>query len=165
MARLSADDEDGISLLPMFNILACTLGVLVFLLATVATVSLGADKAVQVNAVESSEELQGRTPTWIEWDGTEMTLHPVGETVRFETDLRGIETFQATYAYMFDQLAGTRLGAELAEVGVDDDRYIILLLRPSGFRTLPEVRGYLQFLGIELVEEPIDEDWRNIQVR
>lgn len=165
MAKLTDDGEEGVSLFPMFNILACTLGVMVFVLATVATVSLGADKAVQVNAVESSAELQGRAPTWVEWDGSEMILHPDLERVRFDTDLRSIATFQDTYAYMFDQLAGTRLGAELAEVGVDDSRYIILLLRPSGFETLPEVRGYLQFLGIELVEEPIDADWRHIQVR
>jgi hypothetical protein len=48
LANLRDEDEEGISLFPMFNILACTLGVMVFILATVATVSLGADKAVEV---------------------------------------------------------------------------------------------------------------------
>ena len=42
MANLIDEGDAGVSLFPMFNILACTLGVLVFVLATVATVSLGA---------------------------------------------------------------------------------------------------------------------------
>jgi hypothetical protein len=165
MIELRDDNATGVSLFPMFNILACTLGVMVFVLATVATVSLGADKAVQLVAVESSEELQGRTPIWVEWDGAEMILHPLGGRIRFDEDLRGIATFEATYAYMFDRLAGTPVGAELAEVAQNPDRYVILLLRPAGFRTLPEVRGYLELLGIDLIEEPIDDDWRRLEAR
>ncbi|MDA0329392.1 MAG: hypothetical protein O2958_10325 [Gemmatimonadetes bacterium] len=38
MANLDDAGEEGVSLFPMFNILACTLGVMVFILATVATV-------------------------------------------------------------------------------------------------------------------------------
>jgi len=41
------DGEEGISLFPTFNILACTLGVMAFVLATIATVSLGTNKAVE----------------------------------------------------------------------------------------------------------------------
>ena len=88
MARLSDEDEEGISLFPMFNILACTLGVMVFILATVATVSLGADKAVEIvegvplePAPDSAEQTirdaafgrrDRRTPLWVEWDGSTM---------------------------------------------------------------------------------------------
>jgi hypothetical protein len=46
----------------MFNILACTLGVMVFVLATVATVSLGADKAVELVAEPSVLGFINRVP-------------------------------------------------------------------------------------------------------
>jgi len=41
MANLSDQGEERVSLFPMFNILACTLGVMVFVLATVASADLG----------------------------------------------------------------------------------------------------------------------------
>jgi len=149
----------------MFNILACTLGVMVFVLATVATVSLGADKAVEFVAPEFPEGLNREVPTWVEWDGRELTLHPSEEFVTFDQDLRSIETFELTYEYMFDQLAGTRVGAALADVAMERGRYIILFVRPSGFRTLTEVRGYLDLLGVDMVEVPIEQSWQRIMVQ
>jgi hypothetical protein len=164
MANLSDEDESGISLEPMFNILACTLGVMVFILATVSTVSLGADKAVEFVAPDFPEELQREIPTWLEWDGTEMVLYPQEERVVFERDLRAIPTFELTYDYMFERLAGTPLGAALADASLERGRYVILFVRPSGFLTLTEVRGYLQLLGIDVVEVPIEQSWQRIRV-
>lgn len=165
MANLDDQGEEGISLFPMFNILACTLGVMVFVLATVATVSLGADKAVEFVAPDFPEGLEREVPTWVEWDGTDLTLHPSGEQVRFERDLRAIETFDLTYEYMFEQLAGTRVGAALADVAMQRGRYVILFVRPTGFRTLTEVRGYLDLLGADLVEVPLEDSWQRIRVQ
>jgi len=171
MANLSDHGEEGVSLFPMFNILACTLGVMVFVLATVAVVSLGADKAIEfvvdltLGEEQPQGEMSGRSPAWVEWDGLDMMLRPSGSSVRFARDLRSIETFDLTYDYMFSQLAGTPVGAELSDVTADPDRYVILLVRPSGFKTIPEVRGYLDLLGIDVVLEPIDQDWRRLQVR
>lgn len=165
MAKLNDEGEGGISLFPMFNILACTLGVMVFVLATVATVSLGADKAVAFVAPDFPDELGRVVPTWVEWDGTDLVLHPDGDRVRFDRDLRSIPTFEATYDYMFERLAGSSLGAALAEASLEDGRYLILFVRPAGFRTLTEVRGYLQLLGIDVVEVPIEQSWQRIRVQ
>ncbi len=165
MADLTLGHDEGVSLFPMFNILACTLGVMVFVLATVATVSLGADRAVEIVSTASPEAVP-RAPTWVEWDGEELTLRPAGDRVRFDRDLRSIPTFEATYTYMFDRIAGTAVGGELAAVSLDRyARYVILLVRPSGFRTLPEIRGYFELLGIDLVHEPIEQGWRRVRVR
>lgn len=164
MANLS-DEDAGISLAPMFNILAGILGVLVLVLATVSTVSLGTDKAVEFVAPEFAEELERIVPTWIEWDGTEMILYPQEERVSFDQDLRAIPTFDATYDYMFGRLAGTGLGAALADASLERGRYVILFVRPSGFETLTEVRGYFGLLGIDVVEVPIEQDWQRIRVQ
>jgi len=165
VANLDDQGEEGISLFPMFNILACTLGVMVFILATVATVSLGTDKAVEFVAPEFPPGLERNVPTWIEWDGTDLTLHPSGEQVTFDRDLRDIPTFDATYEYMFQRIAGTALGAALADVAMERGRYVILFVRPSGFRTLTEVRGYLDLLGADMVEVPIEQNWQRIRVQ
>ena len=164
MANLADEDETVVSLDPMFNILACTLGVMVFVLATVSTVSLGTNKAVEFVAPDFPEELQRDIPTWIEWDGSEMILYPQEEAVSFERDLRAISTFDATYDYMYERLAGTPLGAALANAALERGRYVILFVRPAGFTTLTEVRGYLQLLGIDVVEVPIEQSWQRIRV-
>jgi hypothetical protein len=165
VANLDDSGEEGVSLFPMFNILACTLGVMVFVLATVASVSLGADKAVEFVAPDFPPELGRVVPTWVEWDGTELVLYPSGERVSFERDLRTIPTFEATYDYMFERLAGTPLGSALASASIDAGRYMILFVRPTGYRTLTEIRGYLQLLSIDVVEVPIEEDWQRILVQ
>ncbi len=164
MANLDDSGEEGVSLFPMFNILACTLGVMVFILATVATVSLGSDKAVEFRIAEGPGGA-AQVPTWMEWDGSEMLLYPSGARVRFDRDLRSIPTFEATYAHMFEGLAGTPVGAELAELSRNPNRFLVMLVRPSGFGTLPELRGYLELLDIDLLLEPIDQELRRIQVR
>jgi len=165
LANLDDQGEEGISLFPMFNILACTLGVMVFILATVATVSLSTNKAVEFVAPEFPEGLDRNVPTWVEWDGRDLTLYPSGDSVSFTRDLREIPTFDATYDYMFQQLAGTRVGAALAETAMERGRYVILFVRPSGFRTLTEVRGYLHLLGTDMVEVPLEQDWQRIRVQ
>jgi hypothetical protein len=148
----------------MFNILAGVLGVMVLVLATVSTVSLGTDKAVEFVAPEFASELQRVVPTWIEWNGTDMTLYPEEERVTFDRNLREIPTFDATFDYMFGRLAGTPLGAALADAARESGRYVILFVRPSGFETLTEVRGYLDLLGIDVIEVPIEQDWQRIRV-
>ena len=165
MANLSDQGEEGISLFPMFNILACTLGVMVFVLATVATVSLGADKAVEFVPPDFPPGMNRVEPTWLEWDGRELTLHPQDVAVDFERDLRSIPTFDATYAYMFERLAGTPIGAALADVALEAGRYVILFVRPSGFESLTEIRGYLTLLDIDVIEVPIEQDWQRIRVQ
>lgn len=168
MANLQGNDEEGVSLFPMFNILACTLGVMVFVLATVATVSLGADKAVEYTSdeipVDAGGPLQGRFPSWMTWDGRELMLLPGGESVTFETDLTEVSP-EDLADHVFDRIVGTDVGRAISAASLAENRYVVLLVRPSGFRTLPRISSYIELLGIAVVPEPIDQDLRRIQVR
>jgi hypothetical protein len=181
MANLRDEDEEGISLFPMFNILACTLGVMVFILATVATVSLGADKAVEIVEGVPLQEITDstgqtledaafgdgdrRTPLWLEWDGEQVFLYPTLDSVRLDADLRAMETWQETWDYISGGLTGTRVGNAIAQTALDfQNRYVILLARPSGFDELLEVRSYLEFLGVDVAVEPIDQQWQRVRV-
>ncbi len=189
MAHLEEDDEEGISLFPMFNILACTLGVMVFILATVATVNLGADKAVEVvegvptetletEPVGTPDSIEGtaqeavaalererRRPLWLEWDGRRILRYPTLDSVVIEQDLRSIATWEETWAALSDALSGTRVGNAIAQAALDNEsQYVILLTRPSGFDELPEVRTYLEYLGVDVGTEPIDQRWQRVRV-
>jgi len=176
VARLGDDEEEGISLFPMFNILACTLGVMVFILSTEATVSLGADKAVEMVAELDSisgggervppGEREPRTPIWLEWDGTRLGMLPSGDAVTFDRALNEIPTWESTFAYVSSVLSGSRLGSTIAQVGLDPhNRYVVLIVRPSGFDSLLEIRRYIEFLGIDVGYEPIDQRWQRVGVR
>jgi hypothetical protein len=166
MANFSDGDEAGVSLFPMFTVLACTLGVMVFVLATASAVSLGADKAVRFEVQPDLSGLRSdREPTWAEWDGRRLVLLPRGEEVVFPRDLAAIESFQDTYDYMFQRLSGTAVGSVLAEIAMDSERYLVVLVRPDGFGSLAEVRGYLDLLGADHLTEPIAANLRRIDVR
>ncbi len=181
MANLRDEDEEGISLFPMFNILACTLGVMVFILATVATVSLGADKAVEIAegvpvdpAPDTAEQTirdaafgarDRRQPLWVEWDGDKLMVYPSLDSVRFERDMRSMPTWQETWDYISEVLTATRVGNAVAQAALDNEnRYIVLLARPSGFDELLEVRSYFEFLGVDVAVEPINQSWQRVRV-
>ena len=166
MANLSDPNEEGISLFPMFNILACTLGVMVFILATVATVSLGVDKAVELVANIAPGEPEERQPLWLEWDGEELGIMPAGERLRFPVDPAGISTWDQTYQYLSATLATSRLGNIIAQAAIDNqNQYVVLLVRPSGFRNFLEMQSYFEFLGLDVGYEPISQDWQRVGVR
>jgi len=181
MARLGDEDEEGISLFPMFNILACTLGVMVFILATVATVSLGADKAVEIAEgvpFDPAPDSAGQTiqdatfgardrrePLWVEWDGEVLLVYPSLDSVRLEQDMRAMETWQETWDYISGALTATRVGNAVAQAALDNEnRYIVLLARPSGFEELLEIRSYFEFLGVDVAIEPINQQWQRVRV-
>jgi hypothetical protein len=189
LANLSDEDEEGISLFPMFNILACTLGVMVFILATVATVSLGADKAVEVVAGVPTETLETeavavddslrqtaqesgrgdgperRRPLWLEWDGDRLFHYETLDSVVVEEDLRAFGTWEDTWDYLSETLSGTRIGNVVAQAALDNEnQYIVLLTRPSGFEELLEVRSYFELLGIDVGLEPINQQWQRVRV-
>ncbi|MEM7416684.1 MAG: hypothetical protein AAF389_14360 [Gemmatimonadota bacterium] len=166
MANLADNDEEGISLFPMFNILACTLGVMVFILATVATVNLGADRAVELVANIAPGEPETREPLWLEWDGVQLGVVPNGPAVTFGRDLRSISTWTATHEYISATIAGSRLGVMISDAGLNaENQYIVLLVRPSGFRNFLEVQSYFEFLGLEVGYEPIRQEWQRVGVR
>jgi hypothetical protein len=189
LANLSDEDEEGISLFPMFNILACTLGVMVFILATVATVSLGADKAVEVVEGVPTETLETelvevpdsmretaqeagrgdrperRRPLWLEWDGERLLHYATLDSVAIEEDLRAFGTWEDTWSYLSETIAGTRIGNAVAQAALDNEnQYIVLLTRPSGFDELLEVRSYFEFLGVDVGFEPINQQWQRVRV-
>jgi len=170
MARAAQSEQYAISLFPMFNILICTLGVLIFILGALATLALGVGRTVLLNVGEKASEVSVttavhlKTPHFIEWDGSSLIAHPEKQSAQFDQDIRSIDTFEQTYEYMQQAISGTPLESLLQQIGESKGRdYVVLLVRPSGFPSLYEVRGFIESRGIALGYEPIMQGW-NVRV-
>ena len=103
MAKANQTDQFKVSLFPMFNILICTLGVLIFILGALTTLALGVGQTVSVAVAEGLDgtySIHEKVPRYVEWDGSSLIANPGNEFVHFEEDIRGIETFEETYVYM-----------------------------------------------------------------
>lgn len=163
MARASQEDQYRVSLFPMFNILICTMGVLIFILGALTTLALGVGKTVSVEVAEGLDGTSldhAKIPHYIEWDGASLIAHPGRETVHFAEDVSGIEDFEETYNYINNEISGSDLGKLIQHIkGSSGDDYVVLLVRPSGFNSLYEVRGYIESQGISIGYEPVKQGW------
>lgn len=163
MARARHSDDYAISLFPMFNILICTLGILIFILGALATLALGAGRSVLLNiddSMDSTVAVHGKMPWYIEWDGSTLTAHPSKESLSFDEELNTIETFEETYAYIDTIVEGSYFEDLFLGISVSGGQeYVVLLVRPSGFDSLYEIRGYIETWGIDLGYEPLMQSW------
>lgn len=167
MARARHSEDYAISLFPMFNILICTLGILIFILGALATLALGPGRSVllqiggeSVSKITGTADEHPKIPRYLDWDGSTLVILPGHESVSFDRPLDEIETFDATYDYIEEALRGSGFPAFFRGIGESRGReYVVLFVRPSGFNTLYEVRGYIESKGIELGYEPLMQDW------
>ena len=165
MARLNNADEHPVSLFPMFNILICTLGVFIFILSTLATISIGVGKSVVIIPETKNGETHNKIPVYIEWNGYDLVLHPSKETIRFAIDIRKIETYKKTYEYIDEKIKSTEFETLFNDLSRNKEKkYIILLIRPSGFDNLRDIRGYIENKGIDIGYEPINQ-LLNLRIR
>ena len=153
-------ESQPVSLFPMFNILICTLGVLVFILTAIVTIALGVGKLIVVVPEATVERAQTKTPVFMEWNGRTLTVTQTRDSISFDTDVNDIPTYRETYEYIEQAIAGTALERILAQVKEHaSDQYIFLLIRPSGFYNFNSIKAYVQAKGIDIGFEPIDENW------
>ena len=163
MAKANQSDQFKISLFPMFNILICTLGVLIFILGALTTLAMGVGQSVSVAVAEGLDgtyTIHEKVPRYFEWDGSSLIANPGSESVHFEEDIRGIETFEETYVYMDKVISESSLAGVIDDISESNGtNYVVLLVRPSGFNSLYEVRGYLESREILMGYEPIGQQW------
>ena len=172
MRRNNKHDDYKISLFPMFNILICILGSLIFILGAVTALSLGLDKSMTIAACtsgsscgNSSISKHNKTPHYLEWDGVNLIAHPRQHTVALVNDIEEIGDYLEVYSYINEAIADTPI-EEMLEFIADNSEtdYVVVLFRPSGFSTESKIRGYIGSWNIDLGYEPIEQDW-NIKIR
>jgi len=164
MAQFNNSKNLDISLFPMFNILICTLGVLIFILTTITTISLGIGKTIIIiPEVNFSGKINFKTPTYFEWTGYDLILHPTKYKISFGINIQNIETYSDTYAYLDKKIMSTPFEKELMNIVANKNRkYVIVLIRPSGFKNFTNIRGYIESKGIDIGYEPVEQ---NVKLR
>jgi hypothetical protein len=159
MATFKKSHEQTVSLFPVINILICTLGVMIFILTTITTISIGIDKTVIiVPEVHDLNKTHAKLPTYFEWNGYELTAYPSKQTLGFGIDIHKLKTFKKTYAYIDTKIKAHPIGNILNEIQSNSAaRYMVFLIRPSGFHNFKDIKGYFESKGIDIGYEPIDQ--------
>lgn len=159
----------GISLFPMFSLMVAVLGILLFILVTVVLFAVGVDKTVRVEVQASARtDAHQRQPVFLEWDGQTLIAHPWQYELAIERDLdldffdvRNGMDYLALYKYLDGKLANTPMAQVFYDVAQDkENKYFVVLVRPSGLKSFTELRGYIEQRGIALGYEPVDADWK-----
>lgn len=151
------DSSLEVSLFPMFNILVCTLGVLLFILTSISGLSLGILKTLDFSNLSGSSN--PKEPMHLDWDGSRLKNIKAGCEVYFDKDIESdFSTYSATFDYIQLQLNGTGLGDSIAYVRKNrESRYFLVFIRPSGFDNFLSLKGFLQQEKVDIGYEPVEQ--------
>lgn len=188
MARLKVSNGQPVSLFPMFNILVCTLGCLILIVGTVVAFSLGPGRSVLIDIEETIGGKHHKTPTYIEWDGKGITIHPERNSVPLDLSVIQFsdEEFEEIKNSLGDNYSDEQLisavrrrrsGKIMGQIEQTlfedllqrihrekDSEYLVIMVRPSGFDTFVALRNFILEQGLDVGYEPIDQNW-NLRVR
>ena len=81
----------------MFNILVSTLGILIFILCTVVTFSLGKGAKVSIAMKMTQGSQHQKKPVYIEWNGKELILHPQKLVVPLSLNIDNFKRYKQVY--------------------------------------------------------------------
>ena len=153
----------GIWLFPFFNIMICVIGVLLLVGAVVVGFSLDKTGIVSTNAVlQSINEGNASSPIYVEWDGKQMITHPVMS--RLEIDIPNFRfensNTKGVLAKIEKQAEGTYFERVIGFAQQSGGRrYVVVLVRPTGFDNFIYLREFLLAKGIALGYEPVGQYW------
>ena len=151
-------------LFPFFDLMVCTLGVLTLLAGSIVSLSLETTGITITNA--NIEAIRGETqkePLYIEWTGHGLIVYPSliqipiaispssdpgFDIARIEQDLQ-LQIRQSAFASALQCLRQNQ-----------QSRYLVVLVRPSGFNTFLAFRDIIIQSGIDIGYEPVGEHWK-----
>lgn len=163
MARLRTN-EQPVSLFPFFSILVCILGTLLLIGGTVIGFSLDVSGIITTNAeVSEVKDEHGKAPVYIEWDGKGITIHPSMNKIPLN-----IKTFQLVGSTSFDKVK-PEIAEQIERTLFEDllrcihrqsnTKYLVVLVRPSGFDNFLYLREFILQYGIDIGYEAIGQQW------
>lgn len=140
MSRRS--DEAAISLFPFLSILVCMMGVLAFIMVSVAVVSATNPKVeLDWESLTSNE----RKAVIVECRGDALFMHSEGQ----EVPLEDLEAKESPFIGLIDGIAETK-----------EDAYLFIVVFPDGIGCFYRVRDMAESRKIDLGFEPLLENWQ-----
>lgn len=156
MAEFKKNESLTVSLFPMFNILVCTIGVLIFIMSTISVLSLGRGRTLKI----VKEELKGehdKLPHHFVWDGLCLISIEHNDTVFFDKDITAFEDAQQSKTYFEELLKGTKSGDLIQTIiGNKETEYIVVFVREMGFKSFSSFKEFVKSEGIDIGYEPMD---------
>jgi len=151
-------------LFPFFDLMVCTLGVLTLLAGSIVSLSLETTGITITNA--NTEAIQGETkksPFYVEWTGRGIVVYPSLTQIPIAVP-SGAETtvdFARVEQDLALQIRETPFAAVLQCLQANKQmRYLVALVRPTGFDTFLFFRELILGSGVEIGYEPVGEHWK-----
>jgi hypothetical protein len=128
------------------------------ILGSVVALSTGPGKQVR-GLREEVKGKHGKMPTYMEWDGKQVTLHPGGVVVPIDLASIDISDLRDRKSAIIDSAVGsTAFGRLLDSIESKKDReYLVVMVRPSGFHLFSRLRELIYSRGIDIGYEPLDQ--------
>jgi hypothetical protein len=160
--KRKTENINSVSLFPIFNILICTLGVLIFILSTLTVISLGTGKSLRI----VPEKIRGehdKLPHYLIWDGSTLINLSTNDSVVFNKSLSEFKYYNASFEYISERLQDTKLGEVIENVKKNaNNEYFIIFLRAKGFTSFDDLQYFILKNGIDIGYEPMEN---NIKIR
>jgi len=141
----------------------CVIGVLLLMGASVIGFSLDATGIVSTNAVlQAINEKNASSPIYIEWDGKQTITHPSMAKLKLDIPRYrvGDNGSRSVLEDIDKQVSGSYFGRVIDYARqTGGSRYVVVLVRPTGFDNFIYLREFLLSKGIDLGYEPVGEYW------
>jgi len=131
-------------LFPFLSILACTIGTLILLIIAIASQTLSNKQEVTIVAKSEQGKNQNKTPRYLECRQDGVVIYPS-------------QTFVPASQLSQPNSAFGQLLAQMKQKR--EQEYLIVAVRPEGFRVFETVRDRVEAEGIDLGYEPLDRGW------
>ncbi|NEP14454.1 MAG: hypothetical protein F6K14_30520 [Symploca sp. SIO2C1] len=143
--RSISRQTNNVELFPFLSVLVCTIGTLVLLIIVASSQILSSQSEVAIIARGEDGNNQSKNPHYIECREDGIIIHPSQEFVSNQ-DI-------------------TQPGSGLTKLIVQvssrkEQEYVIVAVRPNGFKVFEQVRTLLEQADIDIGFEPIDQDWK-----
>ena len=163
MPSMKKNEALAISLFPMFNILVCTLGVLIFIMSSVSVLSLGGGGGGGTITIVPDSTLCSppapKVPHYLVWDGASIIMLEKKDTVVIDSAMSEFRTFKESHDYLLRKIAGTETGRIFNSVKHNSkSEYFVILARARGFESLPDLKNFIKKEGIDIGYEPVNNN-------
>jgi len=136
---------NNVELFPFLSVLVCTIGTLILLIIVASSQILSAQSEVAIIAKSEDGKNRNKRPHYVECRQEGIIIHPSQKFVS-NKDITN---------------SSSALGQLIAQVSArKDQEYVIVAVRPDGFKVFNQVRTLLEQADIDIGFEPIDENWK-----
>jgi hypothetical protein len=139
------------------------LGSLLLIGGTIVAFSLDVRGMLVTKAsLQAIQDTHGKTPIYMEWDGKTIVLHPAQYRIPVSIkEYRLGDSDLTKVMHYLDLQIERSVFANLLQCLVEKrtEKYLVILVRPSGFKNFLYLREFLLHKGVDLGYEAVGQHW------